>query len=120
MWKKYWFRPVQAHNGYLETYLNGGFVGLAFLIAFLASTGRTLVAQFATGGNFAAFRFGIFAVALLYNWTEAMFNGTSLVWFMLLCASVTYRSQPGHSSVVRHVPANLSPSSEVPRYRVRG
>ena len=35
-------------------------------------------------------RFAVFVTAVSYNWTEAMFNGQSLVWFILLCSAVIY------------------------------
>jgi O-antigen ligase len=38
-WAKYSFHPNQAHNGYLETYLNGGFLGVCLLVAMIVSAG---------------------------------------------------------------------------------
>ena len=38
MWDKWTFRPNEAHNGYLETYLNLGLIGLFLLIALLIAT----------------------------------------------------------------------------------
>ena len=38
IWEKWAFHPNQAHNGYIETYLNLGLVGLFLLIALLIAT----------------------------------------------------------------------------------
>ena len=98
--KSFWLIParierhvvIQAHNGYLETYLNGGLAGLGLLLGMLVSTGGKIKKEFFTD-KFETFRLTFFLVALLYNWTEAMFNGLSLVWFVLLLAAL-YRPSP--------------------------
>src|SRR5206468_2635752 len=38
IWDTHWWHPIQAHNGYLETYLNLGLVGLLLLVGFLIAT----------------------------------------------------------------------------------
>ena len=38
LWEAYRWQPTQAHNGYLETYIQLGLVGLMLLGALLAST----------------------------------------------------------------------------------
>ena len=43
LWNKWWWRPTQAHNGYIETYLNLGLVGLGLLAGLLLSTFRVSV-----------------------------------------------------------------------------
>lgn len=87
MWEKYYFHPIQAHNGYLETYLNGGLVGLGLLLAMIVSIGAKLKKQ---RGTYEALRLVFFVVTLIYSWTEAAFNGSSLVWIMFLIAGLDY------------------------------
>lgn len=95
--KSFWLVPariakhvvIQAHNGYLETYLNGGLAGLLLLIALIVSTGSKLKKEF-FGDKFGIFRLSFFVIALLYNWTEAMFNSLSLIWFVLLITALYY------------------------------
>jgi exopolysaccharide production protein ExoQ len=78
----------QAHNGYLEQYLNLGYVGVIFIIAIAAAAlfkVRThLKHDYAPG----LLRFCFITAALLYNYTEASFYGINLMWVMLLVASV--------------------------------
>lgn len=84
LWEKYSFHPNQAHNGYLETYLNGGLIGISLLVVIIVFTVRRLKKELLRGSNFAIFCFPFFIVMLIYNWTEAMFNKMSLVWVCLL------------------------------------
>lgn len=76
----------QAHNGYLEIYLNIGWVGL-FLLAAVIIFGyrnilKTMQADPATAGLKLAFVF----ICLVYNFTEAAFKILSPVWITLLWA----------------------------------
>ena len=86
MWEKYYFHPNQAHNGYLETYLNGGLGGVCILAAVIFTTGRRLQKEIVMGSDLGVFRFSVFVPVLLYNWTEAMFTGLSLIWIVMLIA----------------------------------
>lgn len=90
MWEKYYFHPNQAHNGYIETYLNGGFLGVAALAGLLISCGAALKRELIRRVDFARIRFAALVVAIFYNWTEAMFNRMSLIWIVLLLAAVRY------------------------------
>jgi len=92
LWKKYDWHLNQAHNGYLETYLNEGLVGLFLLMAMIISTGRKLKKELLAGNSYGILRFTFFAVAVLYNWTEALFNKLSLVWIILIIAALKYPS----------------------------
>lgn len=88
MWEKYYFHPTQAHNGYLETYLNGGVVGLFLLAAMLIATGRKLRNAVLRESSFGTILFTYYIVALFYNWTEAMFNMLSLLWLVVIFAAL--------------------------------
>ena len=90
IWEKYSFHPNQAHNGYLETYLNGGLVGLGLLIAMIVSTGSKLKKELLLGNDYGILCFSFLVVAVFYNWTEAMISGPSLIWMILMLAALTY------------------------------
>jgi exopolysaccharide production protein ExoQ len=78
----------QAHNGYLEQYLNLGYVGVTFIagIAFLGllDITRVLRTKYAIG----VLRLCLLTSALLYNYTEASFYGINNMWVMFLAASI--------------------------------
>ncbi len=72
-----------AHSGYLENYLNGGFIGLALLLARIAAAFRNTAEQLA-GGSILAYLFAALLVSLLiYNYSEATFNRTHIVGFVV-------------------------------------
>src|SRR5439155_21080073 len=58
----------EAHNGYLEVYLNLGLIGLFLLVAFLiAAYWNISKKQLASRSNFTSLCLGLWAVALFYN-----------------------------------------------------
>lgn len=80
MWDKWWWRPTQAHNGYIETYLNLGFVGLGLLAALLLSTLRRISRQLLTDFDFARLRLALLFAILFFNYTEAAFKAVHFIW----------------------------------------
>jgi O-antigen ligase len=77
-----------AHNGYLEMYLNLGFVGLFILVGWILSglikVARHLVIDYPA----AVLRLCFIVVFALYNWTEAAFHGVSNMGMLLLLGSM--------------------------------
>jgi O-antigen ligase len=90
LWAKHWWRPNQAHNGYLETYLNLGWVGVILLAGWIMSAfwkaRRTLLSDF----DFGRFRLGLVAMVVVYNYTEATFKALHLVWFVFYIVAMDY------------------------------
>lgn len=84
------YRLTQAHNGYLETYLNGGLVGVFLLLALIVTTGSKLKRELLLGSSYGILRFSFLVTTVLYNWTEALFRGVTLIWMMLLIAALDY------------------------------
>ena len=80
--------PNQAHNGYLEVFLNLGGVGLLLLILALAGALKGAYRWMQTDFEQGRVRLILLSCVLLNNWTEASFSRpTQLVWFLfLLCA----------------------------------
>jgi len=83
----------QAHNGYIEQYLNLGYVGVAFIIVImvsgLLSTRKHLIIDPAAG----MLRLCFIVSAALYNFTEASFYGMSDMWILLLLGCLEVGSQ---------------------------
>jgi O-antigen ligase len=93
--EKWAWQPNQAHNGYLETYLNLGLVGLAILMFLLFATyrksSRTLLRDFEWGKCRLGFLFSV----IVFNWTEATFKALHLVWFAFYIIAIDF----SHSTV---------------------
>jgi len=85
-WERWIFHPNQSHNGYIETYLNTGLLGLALLCILLITSGRNLRDELLANTRGATFRFSLFIVFIIYNWTEAMYDRMSPAWFVTLVA----------------------------------
>ena len=93
-WDKYWWHPNQAHNGYLETYLNLGLLGLALLIAVIAATFYKVRQELLTNLRWGRFRLGLLLAVVLYNWTEASFKANSAMWFAFYIIAMDYPRRP--------------------------
>jgi exopolysaccharide production protein ExoQ len=87
MWTLYYFHPTQAHNGYLEVYLELGWIGIILLAAILLAGYRNAVAMLRWNPDAARIRMAFIAVALVYNVTEAGFRMMTLTWFFLLLSA---------------------------------
>jgi len=102
MWARYWWHPGEAHNGYLEIYLNLGWVGITLLGLVLV---RAYFAIFRSWRNHipvASLALTYFFVALNYNFTEAaFFRMLAPAWlFMLLgMMSVSAFNRPKTSAL---------------------
>ena len=87
---QHWWQPTEAHNGYLETYLNLGLIGLFILIGCIISTYRKARLDLLRNFQFGRFRLGFLAAVVVLNWTEATFKGLSAVWFVFYIIAMDY------------------------------
>lgn len=88
---------VQAHSGYIEQYLNLGYVGVGLTVLMLVGAFFRLRGDMKRDPAFAVLRLCFLCAAVLYNYTEASFYGVSNMWIVLLLALIS----PG--SLRRHV-----------------
>ena len=93
----------EAHNGYVETYLNLGVLGLACIALVLGYGYRKAVATFRRDSALGALLMGYVVTAVAYNISEAGFRILSVEWFFLLL-SVTAACRV--NSVLRSVRPN--------------
>jgi exopolysaccharide production protein ExoQ len=84
------FQPNEAHNGYLETYLNMGLVGLLMLFGLVVATFRKIRVDLFRIPEWGRFELGFLAAILCYNLTEATFRGLSLTWFIFFLIAIRY------------------------------
>jgi exopolysaccharide production protein ExoQ len=90
MWAKWWWRPNQAHNGYIETYLNLGWLGVFLLGGVIVATFRKGRAELLRNVDYGRFRLAFLFAILAYNYTEAAFKGVHLVWTMFHLIAIDY------------------------------
>jgi exopolysaccharide production protein ExoQ len=102
--------PNEAHNGYLETYLNLGLIGLLMLIGLFISTFCKIRTELLQNFDWGRFRLAFLVAVVFYNWTEASFRGLSLVWFAFYIIALDYPNF-GYEPVVRSLEA-VAPDEE--------
>ncbi len=84
------WQPNEAHNGYLEIYLNMGLVGLFMLFGLIIATFRKIRFELFRNTDWGRFRLGFLAAIVFYNLTEATFRGLSLTWFVFFIIAMEY------------------------------
>ncbi len=72
----------QAHNGYLETYLNLGVIGIIILIFQIISGIIKIKKQFLINYSFSVFKLTFLIIILFHSWTEASFHGPNNLWLI--------------------------------------
>jgi len=80
-------RVNEAHNGYLEVYLNLGLVGLSLLTGFLLTGYRNTCKDLALHSELASLTLAVWTAFLFYNMTEAAFKSHPM-WFIFLLGSI--------------------------------
>jgi exopolysaccharide production protein ExoQ len=76
----------QAHNGYLEIYLNLGWMGVLLLATILIAGYRNITQAVHRGEAGASLRLAFFVVACIANCTEAGFKMMHPMWIAVLVA----------------------------------
>lgn len=77
----------EAHNGYLQVYLNLGMIGVVLLIGFLIASYRAICSGPRSSSSLVSLACAVWTVLVFYNMTEAAFMG-GLLWMMLLLGIV--------------------------------
>jgi exopolysaccharide production protein ExoQ len=88
------FRLNQAHNGYLEIYLNSGYVGLILLMGVIYSSYRNINKKLMLQYDFEyqSFCMTFLILTLIFNITETAFKGLSPMWFLFILITVEMQS----------------------------
>jgi len=86
----FYFIPNEAHNGYLETYLTLGLVGVSLLVGLFVGTFRKIRLDLFRNFEWGRYRLGFLAALVLYNWTEAAFRTLSPLWFAFYLIATDY------------------------------
>jgi exopolysaccharide production protein ExoQ len=93
-------RLNQAHNGYLEIYLNLGWIGLILLGAIIVTGYRNLMRGLRGNLEMGRLKLAFFTICLIYNFTEATFKMQSPVWIFFLWASMAIPKVSARSRTV--------------------
>lgn len=114
VWSLVWVN--EAHNGYLEVYLNLGLIGLALLLLFLLSGYGKIWTLLRSSPALGSLHLAFWAIMLFYNMTEAGFRG-GLLWLMLLLGTLAapkrYEELVGNATASRDA-APVEPFQALP------
>ena len=94
IWNIWWWHPNEAHNGYIEVYLNLGWVGVALLGVLLVTGYRNIMATFRTKPELAEIKLAYFFVAIIYNFTESAIRTMNPVWIVFLLSILAIPDAP--------------------------
>lgn len=100
----------QAHNGYVDTYLQLGWVGVCLLFAVILSAIPRIVRSFHDDFEYGRFRMTFFLVILYVNIMESTFlRGDHFLWFLFLLTaiSVPLANEPCADSAVARAERQL-------------
>jgi exopolysaccharide production protein ExoQ len=89
----------EAHNGYLELFLNLGWIGIALLAVLIATGYRKVMATFRCDPPAGSLGLAFFASELVYNFTEAGFKMMFPLWIFFLLAIVGVPKTPAPQSL---------------------
>jgi O-antigen ligase len=86
IWKIHIWKPPHAHNGYIQLFLNVGFVGLVtFTIGYFYTVIRVLISYLSFGSNKMLFIFLFLMCMMIFNITEVSFLAiNNLSWIISL------------------------------------
>jgi exopolysaccharide production protein ExoQ len=96
LWRTLGWNANEAHNGYLETYLNLGIIGLFLLLGLLLATYGKACWSLLSNPDWGRLRLGFLIAMVLYNWTESGFKTTHPIFFMfyIIALDVPRRASP--------------------------
>ncbi|HKV82885.1 MAG TPA: O-antigen ligase family protein [Candidatus Sulfotelmatobacter sp.] len=88
IWTMYWWHPNEAHNGYLELFLNLGWVGIALFATIVVTGYRNVITALMTDPDFGRIRLAYFVVGIMFNFTESGFRMIDPVWLLFLLTAI--------------------------------
>jgi len=106
----------EAHNGYIEVYLNLGWVGVVLIVMLLAGAYRRAVKAFRREPVLGALLLAYVLTAITYNITEAAFRLMGITWIFLLLSVIEASARVGASETLE---APSGRSRELPARNAR-
>ena len=108
IWSIYWWKPNEAHNGYLEVFLNLGLMGVALLAVLMATGYRNIVRTLRRDPDSGTVRLAYFVAAVVYNFTEAAIRTFQPIWVVFVLMTMALPEDPvPHSNLQRPETAPL-------------
>ncbi len=85
LWTTFTWRPNQAHNGYLDVFVQLGIVGSVLFVGLLIKTGTRIAAAMRSDGRLASFLLVLYVSCIITNFSESTFiRLNALEWLLFL------------------------------------
>ncbi len=101
-------RINEAHNGYLEMYVDGGLIGDTLLIFLLLAAGRRAINRLFESAPLGKIGIVFCPLAIIYNWSETSFFRLDPLWFTLLLATIECRRRTQIEPIEESEPLSAS------------
>jgi O-antigen ligase len=108
----------EAHNGYLEIYLNLGWIGVCLLIWLIASGYRRAMRSYQIDPSTGRLCLAYLVAAMIYNLTEAGFRMLTPIWFAFLLAVTVVPAGLKFQERKRTPALSWVPATELKRVRI--
>jgi O-antigen ligase len=100
----YWMVHGSAHDGYLEEYIGGGWIGIFFLVVMLLGVSFRVNNALKWDGDYGAFRLAVFSIFLIHNFSECNIAYMTPIGFLFLTAAIGHaRSFYQSNTVIEEV-----------------
>jgi exopolysaccharide production protein ExoQ len=104
MWELYWWHPIEAHNGYIETYINLGAIGVVILLVLIGTGYRNIFRLLREDPVAGRIRLAYAFVCIAYNLTEAAIHTLSIVWIFALLSMMAIPKTANRRAATQEVP----------------
>ena len=111
----------EAHNGYVEVYLNLGWAGLCFIALLIVTGYKRIISHIRQDPEKGCLFLGFLLCTLFYSFSEAGFRYLNIAWFFLLLVIIGSHAISSANSRGRGRlrPANIA-SEAKPAYAAQG
>lgn len=119
IWELHWWHPNEAHNGYIEVFLNLGWTGVILLGIVVVAGYRNVVAALRQDSQGKGLRLAYFVAGVIFNFTESAFKALSPIWIFFLLAATAIPKDPkspgGRPLAIDYAdnPADCEPAGQV-------
>ncbi|MCL4760197.1 MAG: O-antigen ligase family protein [Burkholderiales bacterium] len=113
LWRKYWWRPNQAHNGLIEIYINLGAIGVILMAGTILAGFAKALRSLPMDPGFARLRLAFLAAILLFNYTDATFKALNALFFLYFLVVTSYPRRRASRLVPQPPPSTTQRSARV-------
>jgi exopolysaccharide production protein ExoQ len=112
----------EAHNGYLEVYLNLGWIGICLIALLLMSAYRNIISAIRQNSEKGSLLLGFLLCMLFYSFTEAAFRMMTIAWvfLVLVIAAGSQKSLFGSNTAAAMPQVRDFSTDEKAEYAVQG